>query len=179
MWLTLFVNNIPAATVLVGLVGIPWAITGWIPFALISQEISKRDAMRRGIHPQPSSGASAAAAGTTMSSARPGSRMSNHSGTLSRLSDEEDDLDPNNSDGEDQAGVILGIHNVAIAAPQVIATLVSSLIFKALQKGRSEPGDTSVAWVLRFGGLCAIAAAYLTRYVGEEGSEEVRERRID
>ena len=70
--------------------------------------------------------------------------------------------------GADQAGVVLGIHNVAIAAPQVIATLVSSVIFRALQKPRGAPGDESVAWVLRFGGCCAIVAAWLTTRVGEE-----------
>jgi solute carrier family 45 protein 1/2/4 len=59
----------------------------------------------------------------------------------------------NDDEGETpQAGVVLGIHNVAIAAPQVIATLVSSAIFRALQKPRGSVGDESVAWVLRFGG---------------------------
>jgi solute carrier family 45 protein 1/2/4 len=81
-------------------------------------------------------------------------------------------VDGDDEEGEDQAGVILGIHNVAIAAPQVIATLVSSAIFKLLQKPRGMPGDNSVAWVLRFGGLAALVAAYLTTRIAEEGEEE-------
>ena len=72
------------------------------------------------------------------------------------------------SEGADQAGVVLGIHNVAIAAPQVIATLVSSVIFKFLQKPRGSTDDDSVAWVLRFGGLAALVAAYLTTRLAEE-----------
>ncbi|KAF2993804.1 hypothetical protein E8E13_000869 [Curvularia kusanoi] len=75
----------------------------------------------------------------------------------------------------DSAGVVLGIHNVAIAAPQVIATLVSSVIFRALQKPRGVAGDDSVAWVLRFGGLCAIIAAWLTLRVHEEKDLDERE----
>ena len=75
----------------------------------------------------------------------------------------------------DSAGVVLGIHNVAIAAPQVIATLVSSVIFRALQKPRGMAGDDSVAWVLRFGGLCSIIAAYLTLRVHEEKDLDERE----
>jgi solute carrier family 45 protein 1/2/4 len=71
--------------------------------------------------------------------------------------------------------VVLGIHNVAIAAPQVIATLVSSVIFRALQKPRGVAGDDSVAWVLRFGGLCAIIAAWLTLRVHEEKDLDERE----
>lgn len=136
---TFFIRSVPAATILVGIIGLPWAVTQWAPFALISAEISKRDAIRRGaIRPPPT-----------------------RDGQL--LAQGEDD-----SQGADQAGVVLGIHNVAISAPQVIATLISSAIFSALQKPRGTPGDESVAWTLRFAALCALAAAWLTRFVGEE-----------
>ena len=140
MWLTFIVRSTVFGTVLVALVGVPWALTNWAPFALISSEISKRDAIRRGLlHPSTREAALVAAGEDEAGAA-----------------------------GADQAGVVLGIHNVAIAAPQVIATLVSSVIFRALQKPRGAPGDESVAWVLRFGGCCAIIAAWLTTRVGEE-----------
>lgn len=138
---TFFIGSTNAATAFVSAVGIPWAITNWAPFALIAAEISKRDAIRRGLRPAPST--------------REGQSLAS--------GDDEDSVD--------QAGVVLGIHNVAISAPQVLATLVSSVIFKALQKPRGMPGDNSVAWTLRFGGLCALVAAWLTRYVGE-GDEQ-------
>ena len=122
---TFLAHTTTSATVLVALIGIPWALTNWAPFALIASEIRKHE------RPKASS------------------------------------LEP--EEGVDvQAGVVLGIHNVAIAAPQVIATLVSSAIFRALQKPRGSVGDESVAWVLRFGGCCALVAAWLTRRVGEE-----------
>ena len=70
-------------------------------------------------------------------------------------------------DNQAGAGMVLGIHNIAIAAPQVIATLVSSAIFHALQRPRGSMGDESVAWVLRFGGLCAGVAAWLTGRVSD------------
>ncbi|KAM3417547.1 General alpha-glucoside permease [Cercospora zeina] len=139
-WLTLLVHNTTTATIIAGLVGIPWAMTMWAPFALIAAEVSKRDRIRRGrIAPPPT---------------RDGE-------LLARGED----------DAADQAGVVLGIHNVAVAAPQVVATLVSSAIFKALQKPRGTIGDDSVGWVLRFGGLLALVAAWLTRRVREEGDE--------
>jgi solute carrier family 45 protein 1/2/4 len=141
MALTFFVHNTFTATALVALIGVPWALTNWAPFALLSSEISKRDAMRRGFLP---------------------------------VSPNEDE-DAEEQGGEDQAGVILGIHNVAIAAPQVIATLVSSVIFKFLQKPRGAAGDDSVAWVLRFGGCCAIIAAYMTTRVKEEKDDGIGE----
>jgi solute carrier family 45 protein 1/2/4 len=143
MGLTFVVRTTLSATILVALIGIPWSLTNWAPFAIISSEISKRDAMRRGVI-QPSY----------------------HDQSM------DDDVQ---EEGEDQAGVVLGIHNVAIAAPQVIATLVSAIIFRMLQKPRGQPGDNSVAWVLRFGGCCAIVAAWLTLRVGEEKDEDERD----
>ncbi|KAF2273815.1 uncharacterized protein EI97DRAFT_435736 [Westerdykella ornata] len=140
MALTFLVNSTLTASILVALIGIPWTLTNWAPFALISSEISKRDAIRRGL-------------------LRPSSREA------ALIASGEDEASAENSD---KAGVVLGIHNVAIAAPQVIATLVSSFIFKMLQKPRGSPGDNSVAWVLRFGGCCAIVAAWLTLRVNEE-----------
>ena len=78
---------------------------------------------------------------------------------------------------EDQAGVILGIHNVAIAAPQILATLVCSLIFRAVQKPRGEAGDQSTAWVLRFVGATALVAAYMTSRIEEPVRERERSRK--
>jgi solute carrier family 45 protein 1/2/4 len=142
MALTFFVRSTGGATVLVGAIGIPWCVTNWAPFAIISSEISKRDAIRRGI-------------------------IKPHDRESQLIAEGEDD-----GSGADSAGVVLGIHNVAIAAPQVIATLVSAIMFKLLQKPRGEAGDNSVAWVLRFGGICALVAAWLTLQVNEEKEEE-------
>lgn len=47
MFSTLIVRSVWAATVLIGIVGISWALTLWAPFAIISAEISKRDALKR------------------------------------------------------------------------------------------------------------------------------------
>nr|POE56505.1 general alpha-glucoside permease [Quercus suber] len=139
MWLTLIVRSVTGATTLVAFIGIPWSVTCWAPFALIAEEISKRDSIRRGLlRPPPTVEGELLARGEDV------------------------------SEGADQAGTVLGIHNVAIAAPQVIATLVSSGIFKALQKPRGTPGDDSVAWVLRFGGCAALLAAWWCRKVGEQ-----------
>jgi solute carrier family 45 protein 1/2/4 len=145
-WLTFVVRDAKAAIVLVGAIGIPWAMTNWAPFALIAGEISKRENIRRGlIEPPPT---------------REGEMLARGE-------------DP--SEGADQAGVVLGIHNVSIAAPQVIATLASSVIFKFLQKPRGSMGDESVAWVLRLGGLAALCAAYMTTRVKEEGEDYVED----
>ena len=122
---TFFITTPTQATVLTGVAGLPWALSLWAPFALISAEISKRDSEAR--------------------------RRA-----------------PNSKKPEDQAGVILGLHNVAVSSPQIVATLVSSVIFKIAQKQRGEPYDSSVGWVLRFGGLAALVAAFFTWRIKED-----------
>lgn len=135
MFTALFIRTTTLATIIVGLVGIPWALTLWAPFAIISAEISKRDALRR-------------------------SKVSAHNREPNDANEE--------YDNGDQAGVILGIHNVAIASPQVIATLGSSLIFRALQKPRGTPGDRSMPVVMAVGGLFALVAAFMASRLAEE-----------
>ena len=135
---TFFIRTRKQATVLTAVVGVPWALTLWAPFALISAEISKRDSENR------------------KRSISDRGRERTHGEDVIRGKE------------EDQAGVILGLHNVAVAAPQIVATLVSSAIFRLAQKPRGEPYDWSVAWVLRFGGLAALVAAFFTWRVQEE-----------
>lgn len=126
MFSTLLVRSIGGATAIIGIVGISWALTLWAPFAIISAEVSKRDALRR-------------------------SR---------RITTKESE--------EDQAGVILGIHNMAIAAPQILATVGSSIIFRFLQKPRGVAGDRSISVVLACGGVSTLVAAFLTARIKDE-----------
>lgn len=60
---------------------------------------------------------------------------------------------------EVQAGAIMGLHNVAVSAPQVIAALACSAIFGLAKSLGSQDGT---GWVLRAGGCAALCAAYLT-----------------
>ena len=152
MFLTFFVTSTEGATALVGLIGLAWALSLWAPFALISAEISKRDSDAR-------------------------VRRRRQDVYRANNGDNNHDNDDDATGGEDQAGVILGLHNVAIASPQIIATLVSSAIFRAAQKPRGTAGDNSVAWVLRFGGCAALVAAYMTSRLAEERDNEKENER--
>ena len=145
MFSTFFISTPFFATVMVAIAGISWSLTLWAPFALISAEISKRDEARRSEHRK---------------------RLLN--GDAHEFYDEQDHE-------ENRAGIILGLHNVAVSAPQVIATLVSSAVFKALQKPRNVPGDTSVAWTLRLGGIAVLVAAFFTWRMKESVSEDDEE----
>lgn len=162
MFSTFFITSTWAATVVIGFIGISWAVTLWAPFALISAEVAQRDAERRLNRLQV--------------------ELDNESGNdhaaveVDRVGEEEEDIEAiapriigAERESTDQAGIVLGLHNVAISMPQILSTFVSSLIFKALQKPRGEPWDDSVGWVMRFGGCAAVIAAYLTSRLEEKG----------
>lgn len=156
MFCTVLVRTVAAATTLIGLVGITWAMTLWAPWAIISAEISRRDAMIRAqklrtLAPGTSGEASSAAARSP----------SNDSAASSNDAEEEE---------VDQAGVILGIHNMAIAAPQIIATVGSSIIFKIWQKPRGTPGDHSISIVLALGGACVLVSSFFVAKIKDDTS---------
>ena len=88
-----------------------------------------------------------------------------------RLMNGDAEDDDKQDEEEDQAGIILGIHNVAVSSPQVLATLICSVVFKLLQKPRNEPGDVSVGWTLRIGGVATLVSAFLTWRMKEAGGE--------
>lgn len=164
MFSTFFISTSQAATVVIGFVGISWAVTLWAPFALISAEVAQRDAERRLNRLQ----AELEAVSSTVHSSE---ITTNHE---EDEDDTEQDIEAipktNNESSTDQAGIVLGLHNVAISFPQIFSTIISSLIFKALQKPRGEPWDDSVGWVMRFGGCAALVAAVLARRLEEKGS---------
>ena len=138
---TFFISTPVAATIMTALIGITWSLTLWAPFALISAEITRRSEAKR---------------------QRQRQRLMNGIDE-----GEEDDDD----EATDQAGIILGIHNVAVSSPQVLATLICSIVFKLLQKPRNVPGDVSVGWTLRIGGLATLVSAFITWRMKEAGDE--------
>lgn len=62
---------------------------------------------------------------------------------------------------EVQAGVILGMHNIAICIPQILISLGSSFLWKS-QEDVAQLDPNSTGWVLRIGGVAALIASWLT-----------------
>lgn len=164
MFSTVFIYSFQAGTVIVGFVGISWAVTLWAPFALISAEVSRIDVDRRLRRRQAMTAEPTPPPYSTEDhDEHDGPSEDNdveHGRTrMSAVDDSDESLT--------QAGIVLGLHNVAISFPQILSSLICSAIFKASQKPRGEPWDDSVGWVLRFGGCAALAAAWLTKRLAE------------
>ena len=73
---------------------------------------------------------------------------------------EEEGGSPGRRDTDAQVGSVMGLHNVAIAAPQVLAALICSCVFKVL--GLLGVEDV-LGWVLRVSGLAMLGATWVGR----------------
>lgn len=103
MLCTLFVRSEGAGMLLITMLGFPWALTAWIPHAILGMEIAEKQ--------------------------------------LSSI------------------GILTGLHNSFISAPQMISAAVCTVAFKVSPLiGNYEP----IVVVLRLGAFPALVAAYLT-----------------
>ncbi|KAJ5947348.1 hypothetical protein N7466_000363 [Penicillium verhagenii] len=175
---TLFISSYQAGSIAIGFIGVSWAVTLWAPFALISAEVSRIDLERRLRRRN-----AASTDGHPVFAPVPNTTSNSYAPVS--VEDEDDHQDDHNASADDleegrskasadadsdnliQAGIVLGLHNVAISFPQIFSSLICSAIFKAAQKPRGEPWDDSVGWVLRFGGCAALVAALLTKRLAE------------
>lgn len=117
MFLTLVSTSFEVTIVLMAANGIPWAVTIWVPFALVGQFTADQ--------------------------------------TNSTCYDGDGNIAENISHS---SGSIVGLHNIAISAPQILAAGISSAILWAAQVAGSQYGT---GWVLRAGGLAYLVAASL------------------
>ncbi|KAL6802986.1 hypothetical protein GGI42DRAFT_323610 [Trichoderma sp. SZMC 28013] len=162
MFATAFAPSLRGVYILVSLSGISWSVTIWAPFALISAHTVHDTGRRSGetIYSQP------------LMRDEEDSLIEDYEQQNLMVGEKEgDDGHVYGEEADDvyerRPGVIMGLHNVAIAAPQIAAAASCSLIFWILE-GSSQD---SVGWTLRFGGLAALGAAIMASEIQEEVSE--------
>ncbi|PKY05415.1 sodium/hydrogen exchanger 3 [Aspergillus campestris IBT 28561] len=137
MFSTFFIYSYQAATVVIGLVGISWAMTLWAPFALISAEVARVDAERRVRRNQAEMHQSDDLQHRVQDGQRgrdPNSDDLEHGSSTAKATDDDDE-------NLAQAGIILGLHNVAVSSPQIVSSLICSAIFKVFQKPRGRVAE--------------------------------------
>ncbi|CBQ73261.1 related to General alpha-glucoside permease [Sporisorium reilianum SRZ2] len=238
---TAWAGTVYQATVVIALVGVPWSIAAWAPFAMVGEFVREAEegaspfefeedhwspartrarAEERWLRKQRRGSRGSAGVGEGSPTARGGFKYLDGSPrrsqggeqsardriraslvecaplphTLSRSSDGESVAD-DAAHGTGGAGTILGIHNLAIVAPQFVVAIIASLIFSAVHSAHAgihlvlgdpvvgvtaemegsagNPAEGTV-WVLRFGGAMALCAALATRHVPLTLSERRR-----
>ncbi|APA15185.1 hypothetical protein sscle_14g099550 [Sclerotinia sclerotiorum 1980 UF-70] len=137
---TLVAQTFLSTSILIIFLGISWAITAWIPLALISTQISQSQ-----IQSQSQSRSTISTSSIPLSSiSQPTSPSHKRYKTRGPL----------------QAGTIMGIYNIAIALPQIIAAVQGSLIFWVLGE-IGIVGTEAMGWMIRLGCLGSMFAAWL------------------
>ncbi|KAI9925803.1 hypothetical protein MW887_005609 [Aspergillus wentii] len=138
------VNNFIIASVCVALVGVSWGLTQWAPFAIIGSEIA-----------------------ASMDDAPPSPSSSRADSPLTQSRDLDVDMEKhtrNQSHIQAMTATTMGVHNIAVSMPQMIAAVLSSCIFAV--SGVLHIGETdAMAWVLRLSVVAAGCAGWFTRYV--------------
>ncbi|KAJ5624207.1 hypothetical protein N7510_000516 [Penicillium lagena] len=173
------------ATFLVAVCGIPWAISGWAPFAFMGVEINKLTMSGGAAATMPTS-RSGAVTMITSASLRASSAAESELDVL-RLNHRDADSDTDEEDptslssnipstGE-LAGIYLGVLNVYTTLPQFVGTFISWIVFSILEP-EAQPGtdESDTGWMnldkdkpnaiavcLFIGALSALIAAEATR----------------
>jgi solute carrier family 45 protein 1/2/4 len=183
-------GSVRFATLLVSICGIPWAISGWAPFAFMGVEINKL-AMEPPSNPRPTA--------TMITSTSFLTHGYQPVDSVDRNADVEMDvlrLNHRNADDESDdesvadasstgelAGIYLGVLNVYTTLPQFVGTFISWVVFSILEPAIPTPGDgnqpeasrdhgwmnldaegpNAIAVCLFIGALSALVAAEATR----------------
>ncbi|CAG8812829.1 9588_t:CDS:1, partial [Gigaspora rosea] len=154
-WCTLFVNTVEQSIILIGSFGIPWAISMWVPFALVGEYVQQED--ERQIEEN--------------TEVRPLSNNDIEQDTYLNLEHSPTSSSSTTSTLENEekfaAGMILGVHNLYIVLPQLVVSLTSSMIIKLVNDITHDENSDKFGWVFRFGGIMAIIAAILSRYLDD------------
>jgi len=206
MMSTFFIRTVAQATVAISLLGICWAVAVWVPFSIIMEFLKEMDQAATKATPAESIARRNAleAAASSSTSARPFQRVAStpsqlwkqgasapteRSRLLRRHSYKEELLtnEMNPTGAPAAGGTVLGIHNLAVVLPQFLIALIASAIFKLTDPHtKINPdgpdnvyyGKNGVSWVLRFGGLCALIGALISRRVPPTRTEKLMRARL-
>ena len=148
-------NDFIRSVVFVAMLGTSSALTQWAPFAIIGTEIAQ-DQRPEGTDPCPQNTITASSwtGGDCTSSLLPSQELD--------LEQTKGQARTSNDAGleiRSRAATFLGLHNIAIALPQILSAVVNSVIywlFGLLGLGESQ----AMAWTLRVRCFAAVAAAF-------------------
>ncbi|KAI9876465.1 MAG: hypothetical protein M1830_006459 [Pleopsidium flavum] len=167
MILAPFSKSFQFGTTLIAFCGIPWAMNGWAPLAIMGVEINKLE----------SSTDDQAYTRLSQDGALELNQLPNDPHHTPEPLDPTCQSEEPHSSGGEMAGIYLGILNIFATIPQFIATAISWLAFSILEPGKSpelaQDGDdahqriaknglSGTAVCLAVGAVCSFVAAGLS-----------------
>lgn len=138
LFTTIFVSSVNGTIIIFGFLGISWAVTSWVPYTLLSIEVSKPSATEHGYMPTASAGIIFGLhnIGTYLI---PLEYIHAYYGTT----------------------MLIGGLLLAICIPQVLISLGSSVLWKSeYADGFRDP--SKIGWILRVGCVTALFALWMT-----------------
>lgn len=133
-----FIHSVTAATIVLAIMGIPWAIVLWIPFSLVGEYVSYEDERRK----------------------KGGISSQQNNGSVQQLEGQWDDFDAGMILGVHNMYIVFPQFAVAI-----ISSLIFAASPESDDKDPNNEGKSNVAIVLAFGGLMALIAAVASRFI--------------
>lgn len=130
-----FIRSVTAATIVLAIMGIPWAIVLWIPFSLVGEYVSYEDERRK-----------KGDAGQQQTSE-------------AAVENQQEDFDAGMILGVHNMYIVFPQFAVAIISSLIFAAAPET------DKDPQDEGKSNVAIVLAFGGLMALIAAAASRYI--------------
>lgn len=140
---TAFACSSSIVMIQVSLLGISWAMSQWAPLALISTEIS--------LHKSSVPYNQLQDVTDKMDSSPCSSMERGFSETSADVDSASEGL---------PAGIVMSIYNISIAAPQILAAILSSCMFWVLGR-MGVDSSSAVGWVIGLGGLANLVAAWV------------------
>lgn len=137
---------------LCGAVGFSWAVSSWVPYALLGAETSLPidDSGRQedAIAPVPEYECAQRGEAST---------------------ERGDNSNKDRKNISKHVGLLYGIHNLAISFPQVVFSLVIGLegLYRSRGGAESDSGE-ALGWIFAVGGLSAMGAIYVSRGIRED-----------
>ncbi|GAA5891715.1 hypothetical protein JCM8208_007381 [Rhodotorula glutinis] len=151
-------GSVRATTWIVALAGLSWAVTCWVPYALVGEAIFEAEA-KNAFDDMHAAADSAALRASLLSADVPGRAA---------------------VAADEAGGTILGVHNLAIVLPQFVVAALAAVIFRlsASATSAADERDNGTVWVLRLGGLASAVGAVVTRWLDEPQSERLYRARL-
>ncbi|KAL0091186.1 major facilitator superfamily domain-containing protein [Phycomyces blakesleeanus] len=131
----LWVRSVMGATIVLAIMGIPWAIVLWVPFSLVGEYVSFEDEKRSRTQQLPSTS------------------------SIQRLEDQQDEFDAGMILGVHNMYIVFPQFAVAIISSVIFAAAAPG------ENQDDDAPMSSVTSVLVFGGLMALVAALLSRLI--------------
>ncbi|KAI8977909.1 major facilitator superfamily domain-containing protein [Pilobolus umbonatus] len=130
-----FIRSVAAATVVLAVLGIPWAVVLWVPFSLVGEYVSYEDENRK-----------------------KKARVENYSSASHQVENQQEDLDAGMILGVHNMYIVFPQFAVAIISAVIFAVAGDDV-------DDEDPGKSNVAAVLAFGGFMALVATIYSRRI--------------